>query len=43
MESLLPETAVAYSRNWLPSPRGRPSPSLLEWTLSEQAGVQRHV
>ena len=37
-ESLHRETAVAYSRNWLPGPRGRPSPSLLERALSEQAG-----
>jgi hypothetical protein len=38
-ESLHLETAVAYSRNWLPSPRSRPSLSLLKQTLSEQARV----
>src|SRR5436190_14719891 len=29
---------MAYSRNWLPSQRGHPSPSLLERTRSELAG-----
>jgi hypothetical protein len=39
-ESLHPETAFAYSPPSLP---GRPSPSLLERTLSEQAGVPNVV
>jgi hypothetical protein len=34
---------VAYSRNWLLGPRGRPSPSLLDRTLSEPAGVPTSV
>jgi hypothetical protein len=33
------ETGVAYSRNSPPSPRGRPSSSLLDRVLSELAGV----
>jgi hypothetical protein len=33
------ETGVAYSRNSLPSLRGRPSASLLDRGLSERAGV----
>ena len=35
---LHPETKVAYSRNSLPSLRGRPSSSLLDRALSEPAG-----
>jgi hypothetical protein len=38
-EILHRESGVAESRNSLLSPRGRPSPSLLERTLSELAGV----
>jgi hypothetical protein len=34
-----PETGVAYSRNSLPSSRGRPSALLLDRALSERAGV----
>ena len=33
--SLHTEIAVAYSHNWLLSPRGRPSSSLLDCALSE--------
>jgi hypothetical protein len=38
MVILHPETGIAYSRNSLPSPRGRPSALLLDRALSERAG-----